>query len=209
MSRLTVKVGIASGAVARLTAALAAVEPKAARRATRAGINEITKLVLADARARVPRRSGQLKKSLGRRVRGYRRGEVVSGIVGPRRGFRVVIGGVAVNPVKYAHLVEFGRGVSRAGQRSVIRSGRRVTEKTQSKVLSSFYTAVAPDTAKVFGPVVGPAAARPFMRPAWDENRGLAARVLARHLSLALQKIAGPGAAIRAAGPPPDTATGE
>lgn len=209
MSRLAVKVGVESGAVQRLTAALAAIEPKVARKATRAGINEITTVVLKDAKARVPKRSGQLRKSLGRKVKGYRRGEIVSGIVGPRRGFRVVIGGVAVNPVNYAHLVEFGRGVSRAGQRSVIRSGRRTTEKTQSKVLSSFYTAVAPDTARVFGPAVAPAAARPFMRPAWDENRGRAAKILARHLSVALQKIAGPGGVLRAAGPAPGGETGE
>lgn len=196
-SRLRVSVRVESGAVQRLTSALNAVEAKLARRATRAGINEITKLVLGDAKALVPRRSSQLRRSLGRRIRSYH-GSAVVGIIGPRRGFRVVIGGVAVNPVKYAHLVEFGRAAVRAGQRTVISGGRKRVEKTGSKVLSSFYTAVAPDKARVFGPAVGPAAPRPFMEPAWDRNRRAATRILARHLSQALDRAAGYGSAFAA-----------
>lgn len=195
--RLRVSVQVESGSVSRITRALAAIEPRLARRACRAGINEVTKLVLADAKALVPRRSGQLRRALGRRVRSYH-GTVVTGIVGPRRGFRVVIGGVAVNPTKYSHLVEFGRAAVRAGQRSVISGGSRKTTKTGTRILSSFYTAVAPDKAKAFGPAVGPAAPRPFMAPAWDKNRRAAARILARHLSQALDRAAGRGASLAA-----------
>lgn len=206
--RLRVKVGVQSQTVQRLTAALAAVERKAARAATRAGINEVTKLVLKDARDLAPKRSGQLKRVLGRKVRTYRQ-TVVVGVIGPRRGFRVVIGGVAVDPTKYAHLQEFGRAAVRAGQRTVLSGGRRRAVKTGSRVLSSFYTAVAPDAPKVFGPAVGPAAPRPFLRPAWERNRRLASAVVARHLQAVFERIAGRGSAARVMFSPPPGDAGD
>ena len=61
---------------------------------------------------------GQLKKSLGYRIKVYRDTGVVIGVVGPRRGYRISVGvrsrgpnkgkPVFINPVNYAHLVELG-----------------------------------------------------------------------------------------------------
>lgn len=170
--------------LARVRQKLADIDKKLARKATRAGINDVTKLVLADAKAGIPKRSGQLKKSMGRRLKSYR-GEVVTGIVGPRRGMKADIGGVPVDATKYGHLVEFGRGEVKAGSK---RKGKGRVD-TGKGVLSSFYTAVAPEQGKVFGPVVKPVAPRPFMRPAWDQVKGKAAGIIAAQITKALATI--------------------
>ncbi len=49
-------------------------------------------------------RSGQLKRSLGRKTKTYDSGVVV-GVIGPRKGYAIVWNGQKIDPVKYAHLV--------------------------------------------------------------------------------------------------------
>lgn len=74
----------------------------------------------------VPVRTGQLKKSIGARVRMYKNTQIIVGVVGARKGFRVEVGKykrdsgktaryphkkgdpIIVNPTKYLHLVELG-----------------------------------------------------------------------------------------------------
>lgn len=66
-------------------------------------------------------KGGQLKKSLGYKVKSYPRNKVSVAIVGPRTGFRKQIGvyvkggkkhpagePIIIDPVKYAHLVQLG-----------------------------------------------------------------------------------------------------
>ena len=64
MAGLRVKVRVADGAVAALKRRLDAVDRKLATKALRAGMNEVTKQILADARALVPERTGQLRRAL-------------------------------------------------------------------------------------------------------------------------------------------------
>jgi len=64
--------------------------------------------IRAAARSRVPVRFGQLKKSIGTRVKVYPRGNAIWAGVGVRLGFLSVIDGKKVDPNKYAHLVEWG-----------------------------------------------------------------------------------------------------
>lgn len=97
---------------------LDAVGKKVKKKAVRSAVNHASKLLLREAKSRVPTRTGQLKKSLGRKVKAYP-GAVV-GIVGPRTGRRIQIGvrqrgnsagtPIMIDPVKYAHLVEYGHG---------------------------------------------------------------------------------------------------
>ncbi len=186
---LRVKMKIDSRKVSKLHSALTEIGTKAALVADRNGINEITKVVSKDAKSRTKRRSGQLRKSIGRIVKTYRQ-LVTVGVVGPRRGFKVSIGGVPVDPAKYAHLVEGGRGPVRAGAKSSIpRAGVRVVSKTGKTVLSSYRTAVAPDVVRVFGPVVGPAAPRPFLQPAWDANKARATEIMVQSYRNELSKV--------------------
>jgi HK97 gp10 family phage protein len=88
-------------------ARLEGMKPGKIRRVHRKAINEITKGVLRTAKGLVPKRTGQLRKSLGRKVKTYPSGVTV-GVVGPRNGFLIVKDGKRINPVKYAHLVELG-----------------------------------------------------------------------------------------------------
>jgi len=63
--------------------------------------------VVSEARENVPRQTGLLRKSLGKKMVTYKNGGVIC-VVGPRRGFKQVIDGKPRNPTKYAHLVEYG-----------------------------------------------------------------------------------------------------
>jgi HK97 gp10 family phage protein len=177
-----VKLRVESKAIASLAARLAQVDRKAARKAIKAGVNEVTQAVLWDAKALVPKRTGLLRKSLGRKVKSYRGGAVITGIIGPRKGFRTMINGVFVNPVKYAHLVEYGR--------------REVRPK-KKKLLVGSGVPVAGKAAKFFGPwqrviygtKVRSVPPRPFMRPAWEHNRLRAVGIIIQHLHRALKEF--------------------
>lgn len=140
-------------------------DKRAGRAGVRKGLNELTKKVMWAARGLVPRRTGLLKKSLGRKVIVTRGGKRLTGIVKPRRGdkFATVVDGKKIDPRKYAHLVEFGR-VS-------------VTVK-KKKVLA--------DGKVIFGKRVKAVSPQPFMRPAWSENEASAVPILHRWLTEAL-----------------------
>ena len=167
---------------------LASLDKKAARKALRAGINEVTKLVLKEAKALVPRRTGQLRRSLGRKVKTYKGGGLVYGVVKPRAGVKVkgvwtpkfrkqfpgtgkfdkatkAFGAGFVDPVKYAHLVEYGRVA--------------VTVK-RAKVLAG--------QGRVWGRRVRAMAPRPFMRPAWEKYRAASPGIIAGFVHEAIRR---------------------
>ena len=92
--------------------------PRAAQlKVIRPALNEASKIILQAVKARAPKDTGLLRKSLGRRMKTYRRSGVIVAYVGPRTGFKREVtlrSGRTVfrNPTRYAHLVE--RGTSRA-----------------------------------------------------------------------------------------------
>lgn len=90
-----------------LEAALGLLGGKVARRVMRKSLNAGAREIVKDARSRVVRRTGQLRKSLGVKVKTYKSGTLAA-IVGPRTGFKATIDGKPVNPTNYSHLVEFG-----------------------------------------------------------------------------------------------------
>lgn len=167
---LAIKCKVKDGAIQALARKLAEVDRKAARKAIRFGVNEATKFVAADAKANVPKGTGLLKKSIGRRVRSYRGGTVISGIVGPRSGFAITLpNGKKVNPAKYAHLVEFGR---------------KAVKAKKALLLADKFANV------VFGKEVKAVAPRPFLRPAWDKNEARSVGAIANALNAALAEFA-------------------
>ncbi|HJZ57304.1 MAG TPA: HK97 gp10 family phage protein [Gemmataceae bacterium] len=175
-----VKTRLDDAAFRSLARKLADLDQKVATKAIQDGINEVTKVVLNDAKAMVPTRSKLLRKSLGRRVRVYRNSRVVVGIIGPRRGYRVEVNGRWVNPAKYAHLVEYGRGVA-----------RRWKKRLQSDLSIVYGTRQHPARS---------AAPKPFMRPAWANNRQRATAILLAHLRAGFrQYLAGGGTRRKAA----------
>lgn len=119
------KVGMRLEGTDALAARLKQVPAKLAKKHLRKAMNAVGSKVAKAAKARAGAfaRTGQLKRSIGKKVKVYPSGTVVA-VVGARLGFKVV-GGVRtrgkrkgethyVNPVKYLHLVELGTVRSRA-----------------------------------------------------------------------------------------------
>jgi HK97 gp10 family phage protein len=81
-------------------------------------LNAAGRRVMWSAKNKVPVRTDQLRKSLGRRVKVYRNSGKVIAVVGPRHGFRATVDvngrPTVVNPQKYSHLVELGASHSAA-----------------------------------------------------------------------------------------------
>lgn len=146
---------------------------KIARRAARRAVTEAGRAVLEEAKSRVPTDTGSLKKSLGIRVVALRNGGGYIAIIGPRYDSKKAIaksGGKRkfgkwrrrkgyrklrfYNPVKYAHLVEYGTRPHRTfkGSRSKSASQARHEKAGLFEHFSKHPGAVA----------------KPFMRPAWD-----------------------------------------
>lgn len=109
--------------------------------ATRAAARQ----VVNSARSNVPKRTGLLKKSLGLRVKPYRRNGTVYAAIGPRSGFKQQIGTVTrgpnagkpiyANPTQYAHLVE--RGTSRHSAKPFLRPALDSTAGSQFTAFAS------------------------------------------------------------------------
>lgn len=87
---------------------------KLQKKHSRRAISKAARRLVKSAKEKVPKRSGQLKKSLGFRPRTYKSG--VMAIVGPRKGFRTVVNDKPHDPAKIAHLVELGHGGKHAAE---------------------------------------------------------------------------------------------
>lgn len=191
--KVPIRCGVDTGQLKALIDRLVSLDKKAGRAAVKKGLGEVTQKVMWDAKANVPKRSGMLRKSIGRKVITRKDGAKLLGIVKPRGGsvwvtrppdyvvqreqrvtkdgktqYRVArsqltFRGRRVNPRKYAHLVEFGR-----------------VGFTSAKLLSTGKGGT------VYGRRVKAVAPRPFMRPAWDKNQGQTVPILHQHLSKAL-----------------------
>lgn len=81
---------------------------RVATRIIKSAITSAASLALKAAKAKVPVRFGQLKRSLGKKAKAYPKKGVFVVVVGPRSGFKMFIKGQPVNPTQYAHLVEHG-----------------------------------------------------------------------------------------------------
>jgi len=167
--------------VADLVKALADIDKKVARKALRQAVNQATAPILKDAKAKVPTDTKSLKKALGKKVKSYRSGIVIVGVVGVRKDkkgkpekHKRKVGekksGEAKyrNPVHYAHLVEFGT------RKHAIGKGDRLKRKDRKQ--KRIQTGRKHPGAKK----------QPFMRPALDKNRRQIPATMIRVLSAAL-----------------------
>lgn len=192
MPTITARVVGANG----IRALLLEMTAKKFRLAARKAINDCTKIVLAAAKTLVPKRTGSLRKALGRKVVSKKDGSGYVGIVGPRKdmsekkrarlqleyeqGKRKRAPGkrfrrtvkykgreFVVNPVLYAHLVEYGSAPHAAK-----------SKKVQS------------DGETVFGSRTAGAKPRPFLRPAWDGNKAACEAIIRNAMREALRSAA-------------------
>lgn len=140
--------------------------------------------VLRSARNKAPRETGLLRKSLGIKVKQYKRAGVTVALVGPRKGFKELVkvymhGGKANNvyrnPVSYAHLVEFG---TRA---------HSLTADAENRITSGSKEDVRQYMLAITTPKKHPGAkAQPFLRPAYDENRARMIEIMHSTIGIAV-----------------------
>lgn len=119
----------------------------------------------ARANAGKSRDTGALQDSIGLKVKPYQRGAKIFGIVGPRRGFRRSdpSGKGFRDPVKYAHLVEFGHytRAGKGGKFGAAKKGEKVTEETATAYvlpqpfMRPAYAATKSGMVKTLGEVIG------------------------------------------------------
>lgn len=100
-------------------ARLDGVEKKTKKKILRKAVGQAGKILLKAAKQRAQKKSGLLRKSLGRKVKVYRNSGVAVAIVGPRTGYRQEVSRdgrkpVMSDPIRYAHLVELGTSHSAA-----------------------------------------------------------------------------------------------
>ena len=170
------------------------VEKKAARKGIRRGITDGSRAVLQAARANVPEDTKSLKKALGYRVRSYRGGVSVVGVVGARRDvkgdkkqrFRFKVGertkadgtkaDVYAVPANYVHLVEFGTQPHALGKgSSLLRVKRgRVTRRGAGQ-----HGAMHPG-----------ARPQPFLRPAYHSTKGQVTAAVVRRVGEEIDNLA-------------------
>jgi HK97 gp10 family phage protein len=111
-------------------------------KAARKGVTAANKILVRAAKAKAPTATKALRKNLGQKVKQYRKGTVVLGIVGPRIGPAVVatVKGAPVvrDPVRYAPAVEKGHGTYRGAQfiRGAMREQERAIEAAMAKAVS-------------------------------------------------------------------------
>jgi HK97 gp10 family phage protein len=78
------------------------------RKVLRSAVSAAATPVLKAAKAKTPKQSGTLKKSLGRKIVTNKKTQSVTAIIGPRRGVTGEYEGKERVPSRYAHLVENG-----------------------------------------------------------------------------------------------------
>lgn len=118
---------------------LEALPGKVYRRVVRKAINKGATPMVKAARRYAPRESGLLAKSMGKKLKSYFARGVVLSVVGPRGGFGKEVtlpDGTSEyrDPVKYAHLVEFGTDHSPAQPFM-----RRAYEENKTALMSAMF----------------------------------------------------------------------
>ncbi len=199
---------------AGLKAVLAAAGPKAFREGARKGVTAAAQVVSKDAKAKVPTRTKSLKKAIGHKVKANREKTGYVGVIGPRKDVKgAVVGGAGkrrakfrrkvkhkgreliVDPVKYAHLVEGGRKAVKRKESAGNKAKRLFGKLTKALGLggNSARRPVLSDGQTVFGPKAKAVPPRPFMRPAWEENKARCAALIRQKLAEAAAKLKAKG----------------
>jgi len=171
---------------------------KAANKILKPGTREAAKILSKSAKSYVPVQLGFLKKSLGWKVRVYK--QKVIAIVGPRKGFKTTRemraqtkGGAKkqasgldrsenIDPVHYAHLVEFVRK-------------ELSPDEAKALVIPAVWRGGGMGPSPLGGDVIFRSRAKaypghPFLRPAIDSNQGRILQVMTDKVTEGLQSEA-------------------
>lgn len=150
------------------TAALDALPRGAVRRAVIGSVREATRPMLRSAKDYAKKafrdRTGLLRRSLSLK-RAKRTGDAIKFYVGPNRKTVGMRKGKKVWPVKYAHLVELGHRIATGGRGQLSKKGVTLAHKRTGRQYGKQQAFYAGDVAP-----------RPFLTPAFEENKGAAQR---------------------------------
>lgn len=165
--RVEAKIDGIDGLVAKLKDLRASLQRKVLRSAMRKSASVINK----SAKGMAPRRTGQLRRSLGVAVKAYPSG-VVIGVVEPRAGFKIQIPAANgrmknIDPRYYAHLVEKGTKPHAVGKGSRTR-GRKASQA---------------------GRLHPGAKAQPFLLPAFTMNQARVIAIFEEEIEKALAAV--------------------
>ena len=138
-------------------------------RVVRKAINKGATVILQAAKRNVPRRSRQLQRSLGRKVKS-RKGRYAV-VIGSRRGFKTVDDkGRAYNPTRVVHLVEKGTKAH-----SIPRPARGLLGRIALRRETSPHPGARP---------------QPFLKPAFQQNRGAVMAAMKSQLGKEIEREA-------------------
>lgn len=169
--------------VPELVKALQAIDKKVAKKALKQAVKEAAKPILKDARSNVAVDTRTLKKALGIKVKVYKGGSGIVGLVGVRKDkkgkpikHKKKVGtnrkgeDVFRDPVYYAHLVEFG-----TRRHTIAKNDRLARKDRKQKQVQT-------------GRLHPGAKPQPFLRPALDGNRRQVKDTMIRVLKAALDE---------------------
>lgn len=110
------------------------------RKVTRQAVNVAATPVVRAARSKAPQQSGLLKKSLGKKIKTYKRAGTVVGLVGPRTDVQGEYQGEKRVPWRYAHLVEDGHVDAKGNPIPAQPFLRPAFDETQGQALDTMST---------------------------------------------------------------------
>lgn len=147
-------------------AALGEVARTVRNKVLRKAVNAASRLVLDAARALVPKDTGMLRKSLGVRIQTYRGSGKVVAVIGPRTGYTRTRSGTQQTALG-RKIKETGRNPSKYAH--LVEYGHALVRG---------------------GKVAGSVPAKPFLRPAFETNKGQLAETMSRLIAQEIEKIA-------------------
>lgn len=153
--------GVTITGIKELDEALSKLADKEIKNAGRAAVRAGGSVIIKAARKKLPGNYKTLKKSIGQRLPRPKKRNLLISVIGPRTGKK------EKNDGFYAHIVEYGTLASRE---------KALSAKTKRK---RKYPDGLPQGLK----------ARPFMRPAYDENKGKVSKAVTDKLWERIKKF--------------------
>ncbi len=170
MPRAEVKIDTSS--LNHLVSLMENIDKKIRNQGLRNALKVGRKIFLNAAQARVPKKYKVLMKSLGFREKFKFAKGFAYGVIGPKRRAGRTIKGLERIPTKYAHLVEYGAAPHTIG-RGDITSDILLQAGRSYKSIGKPHPGGRP---------------KPFLRPAWDENKTAILAAMEAELKKALEE---------------------
>ena len=118
----------------QLVGALKALDLAIIKKVMRPAISQALTIANREAKRLAPKRSGQLRKSIGKKTKTHKQGVV--GWIGIRQGYQHIVNGKNADPSRYAYYVEFGNGGNKSFLRKAMGNKRAEIDAKLNAVAS-------------------------------------------------------------------------